>query len=427
MMKQESRKRIRRTAVLLALMAAGLTLTVFAQGRHKAFLPVLQKPAENMFEVRGLWITRFDWTTLEGADPAQIDEMVSRAAAAGFNTLYFQVRAEGDAYYTPGLEPWARRLSGTFGQDPGWDPLTRLIERGHAAGLEIHAYLNVYPLWTGCTAPPDGTTPRHFYYRLAEQEGVTSGKVNSLQWDARGDVSCAPYLRATPASLAHDDHILAVTADLVQRYDLDGLHLDHVRYAGKDTSCDPTSAARYGSACVFDAAYADWQRQQVNATVRKIYEQVLPLRPGLWLTATAWPVYQDKWGWGVSSGYDTYYQDAKAWLAGSYIDGVTPMIYSGSPNCSAPYFWNRARWALLVADYQGDSNGRFVIPGIGVEFCTADDFAEIEARIEMARSAGVAGHAIFSYSGLLAKGYFDDLAAGPYRRPADVPPLTWHP
>jgi uncharacterized lipoprotein YddW (UPF0748 family) len=426
-MNLESRIGIRLGAVLLALLALGLALAAFAQSQRTAFLPVLLKPGARMLEVRGLWITRFDWTTPEGADPARVDEIVSRAAAAGFNTLYFQVRAEGDAYYMPGLEPWARRLSGTLGQDPGWDPLARLIERGHAAGLEVHAYLNVYPLWTGCEAPPDGTSPRHFYYRLAEMEGVTAGKVNSLQWDAGGSVSCAPYQRATPASVAHDDHILAVTADLVQRYDLDGLHLDHVRYAGKNTSCDPTSAMRYGRACDFNDQYADWQRQQVNATVRKIYEQVLPLRPGLWLTATAWPVYQDKWGWGVSSGYDTYYQDAKAWLAGGYVDGVTPMIYSGSPNCNTSYFWDRARWALLVADYQEDSNGRYVIPGIGVEFCTADDFAEIAARIEMARSAGVAGHAIFSYSGLLAKDYFDDLAAGPYRQPADVPPLTWHP
>ena len=73
-----------------------------------------------------------------------------------------------------------------------------------------------------------------------------------------------------------------------------------------------------------------------------------------------------------------------------------------------------------------DATGRYVIPGIGVNYCTDNDFTEIEARIDMARSTGVAGHAIFSYSTLLEKDYFDDLAKGPYSVPANVPPVPWH-
>lgn len=417
-------------ALLLGLGLLGLAAVALAQGNGRVLLPALfggSGSEQPMTEVRGLWVTRFDWTTADEADPARIDEIVDNAAAAGFNALFFQVRGEGDAFYTPGLEPWSRRLTGTLGEDPGWDPLARLIARAHGAGLEVHAYLNLYPLWTGCEAPPDGTVPRHFYHTLAEQEGVTAGQPNSLQWEENGRVTCSPYQRATPASLAHDEHLLAVTSDLVRRYALDGLHLDHVRYAGPNTSCDPTSTERYGAACTFDDAYAAWQRRQVNTTVQKIYEQVLPLRPGLWLTATAWPVYRDKWGWGVSSGYDTYYQDSKAWLRGGYVDAITPMIYTGEPNCETPYFWTRERWALLVKDFQEASDGRFVVPGIGVNFCAADDFAEIAARIELARAAGTAGHAVFSYGALLARGYFDDLAAGPYQRPAVLPPISWHP
>ncbi len=414
-------------ATMLGLTTLMLGVATFAQGQFEIRFPVVLGPGNAIQEMRGLWITRFDWTTPAGADPQRIDEIVDNATAAGFNALLFQVRGEGDAYYSPGLEPWSRRLSGTLGADPGWDPLALLIQRAHAAGLEVHAYLNLYPVWTGCDTPPDGTMPRHFYHILAEKDGRTDGKPNSLQWDDQGNVSCASYQRATPASATYTGHILAVTSDLVRRYELDGLHLDHVRYAGENTSCDPTSTALYGAACAQDGAYASWQRRQIDGTVRKIYEQVLPQRPGMWLTSTAWPVYRDIWGWGVSSGYDTYYQDSKAWLAGGYIDAVMPMIYSGSPNCDTPYFWERGRWALLVADYQAGSNGRYVVPGIGVDYCSSDDFAEINARIELARSAGAAGHAIFSYGGLLAKGYFDDLALGPYRQPAVMPPVPWHP
>ncbi len=112
-------------------------------------------------------------------------------------------------------------------------------------------------------------------------------------------------------------------------------------------------------------------------------------------------------------------------MADGTIDAITPMIYSGNPDCSKPYFWTRDRWQTLVSDFQTNSYGRFVIPGIGTGYCTDNDFAEIEARINMARSIGSAGHAIFSYQSLLDKGYIDDLAAGPYQLPANVPDIPW--
>ena len=414
-------------ALVISLVLLVVTLAASADGGRQVYLPFLHHPGSVVEEVRGLWITRFDWTNYSSADPAKIDEIVDQSAAAGFNVLFFQVRGVADAYYTPGLEPWARRLTGNLGQDPGWDPLARLVQRAHERGVEVHAYLNVYPVWQGCEPPPDGTEPRHFYYKLLDAHGETDGKPNGLQWDRDGNVVCHDYQRASPASISFDSHFTAVAKDLVQRYDIDGLHLDHIRYAGSNTSCDPVSEARFAGACFVTVGYEDWQRQQVNGTVRKLYEEVLPLKPGLWLTAAAWPVYRDIWGWVASSGYDTYYQDAKAWMVGEYIDGVAPMIYRDKPDCAQPYYWTLERWRTLVKDYLAGSNGRHIIAGIGTSFCTGNDFAEIETRINEARSLGTAGHAIFSYRSLLDKGYFDDLAAGPYRNRAVLPDVPWHP
>ncbi|HHJ06426.1 MAG TPA: hypothetical protein ENK24_02890, partial [Anaerolineae bacterium] len=110
---------------------------------------VSPSPPGGTSERRAVWVTRYDWTTL-GQTPVagDIDRIVANIAAAGFNAIFFQVRGYGDAYYAPGLEPWASRLTGTawqtLGQDPGWDPLARLIEQAHAAGIEAHAYINVY-------------------------------------------------------------------------------------------------------------------------------------------------------------------------------------------------------------------------------------------------------------------------------------------
>ena len=427
--------------LVFTTMLAAPPIQGLPEGDVLVYLPVVVKPEStpvSMTELRGLWVTRFDWTRYgRAADPAKIDEIVQNAASAGFNVIFFQVRGTADAFYQSNIEPWAQRVSGVaLGQPPNplWDPLAYFVQKAHAAGIEAHAYMNIYPVWSDCNNPPNpNVTPTHFYHLLKAEhgtdDGTPNGKLNGLQWTKSGevlDVLCDVYQRATPASVFGDNHYLAIATDLVTRYDIDGIHLDNIRYGASNASYDPVSQANYDS----NYPYAEWQRQQVNDTVQKFYDQIVPLKAGLWLSAAVWPVYQKKpeWGWTeyYQQGYSTYYQDSKAWLTNGYIDSISPMIYPGGAiNCPDDnIYWTQERWGTLVNDYVADENGRYIIPGIGTNYCTFD---EIENRIIMARQIGTAGHALFSYSGLLAGSYFDDLANGPYAIPATVPEITWHP
>ncbi|MEZ4517907.1 MAG: hypothetical protein R3C44_14180 [Chloroflexota bacterium] len=97
----------------------------------------------------------------------------------------------------------------------------------------------------------------------------------------------------------------------MNRYDVDGIHLDNVRYGGGSLSCDPISEAAYGAPCFSNSDYPEWQREQINNLVQQLYNQVIvPAARDVWLTAAVWPIYQDKWGWGVRDGYSYYYQFA---------------------------------------------------------------------------------------------------------------------
>lgn len=376
------------------------------------------KIPEAMVEFRGLWVTRFDWTNYgQPASKGKIDQIVADAALAGFNAIFFQVRGTADAYYKPGPEPWAQRVSGVaLGDpppDPNFDPLAYFIEKAHGRGIQLHAYLNVYPVWDNCSTPPPHTSPEHFFYRLEQEHGTTGGKLNGLQWADNGSEHCSTYRRATPASGPADNHYLQVAGYLVDNYDIDGLHLDHIRYGGISTSCDPISQAVSGVPCFSSppqgsASYQDWQRAQVNGTVSKFYNQVIvPRGAGLWLSAAVWPIY--------STGYNTYYQDSIAWMLGGYIDSISPMIYT-------PFAGTPGEWKAITAGFQSQSGGRHVVPGIDAD----DSFDQIAGRIDAARSLGTAGHAIFSYGAMSSNQYFDDLAAGPYSQPAVVPQIPWH-
>lgn len=386
--------------------------------------PTPTMPPAGSVELRGLWISRFDWTSAtQPAQPSKIDEMVDNAAYAGFNAIFFQVRGVADAFYTPGIEPWSQRMTGgVLGQapDPHWDPLQRLIERAHGYGMEVHAYINVYPLWDCSTTPPQ-TTPQHLYHKVAQFHGYVNGDMAGVQWYNNSGAYCFSYIRTSPASIFVDDHLVAVGRDLVTRYNIDGLHLDHIRYGGRAASCDPVSMYYAPTSC-FGPGFADWQRTQVNGTVARFYHDVISQRPGVMLSAAVWPIHTDQWGWGATQGYHDYYQDSKAWVAGGYVDAIMPMIYTS--NYETDTFWTLSKWQILVADFQANAAGRWVIPGIGTGYA---NFSEIENRINAGRQIGVPGHALFSYGDLLSKGYFDELRNGPYAQPAVPPTITWHP
>jgi uncharacterized lipoprotein YddW (UPF0748 family) len=379
-------------------------------------------------ERRAIWVTRYDWTSLNQVPPPdKIDEIVTRVAEAGFNTIFFQVRGTGDAYYTPGLEPWAARLTGsiteTLGQDPGWDPLAAMLAKAHAAGLELHAYVNVYSAWL---PPPEGygelrppaTNPPHMFDRLtygpdhAEHPGEYGLGPAWRQHEAPDkamELERNKYLWASPGLDQVRDHILAVITDLVRRYKVDGLHLDLVRYAGRNYSYDPGSNALAGSEKT--PARDQWQRDRITDLVRRVKTQLNTVRAGIWLSAAVWPYYLDQWNWGLSEGYADYYQDSKGWLAAGVVDAIAPMLYTGVSN-------EFDRWQILMQDFLTGSNSGHVYPGIGADY---DDFNAIAQRIEVARQASAPGHVIFSYGALNRRDYWAELAAGPYADPASLP------
>jgi uncharacterized lipoprotein YddW (UPF0748 family) len=266
---------------------------------HHVYLPLVRR---DLVEGRALWVTRWDYST-----PTDVQNIAANAAAAGFNMLLFQVRGTADAFYTPGLEPWGARLSGTLGKNPGWDPLQTAVKAAHAHGLEIHAYVNVYPVWVGSTAPLSNTVPEHLFWTLSYRYGWKDWR----HWNSSGQpmtLTAGYYLWPSPALTDVVDRVVAVTADLVTRYDVDGIHLDLVRYAGPQYSYDPFSNAGYAAARALEPTLtrAEWQRRQVTRLVSRVYSEVIPRRPGLRLSAAVWPVYRDYWGWGYSQGYSDY-------------------------------------------------------------------------------------------------------------------------
>jgi len=361
------------------------------------------EPPPGGYEARGVWVTRWNFSSA-----GDITTIMDEVASGGFNQVYFQVRGTADAFYVSTLEPWSATL-GALGVDPGWDPLDVAVTEAHARGLEIHAWINTFPVWSG-TTPPPMTTPEHVYSAhpdwICADSGGTPMPLGS------------DYVFGSPGNPDFQDHIAAVAAEIVSSYSVDGLHLDYVRYPGPDYCHDATSESRFAAALASDPSlvWDDWQRDQVSAAVGKVYAAVKGARPDAVLSTAVWGIYRNTWGWtAVSQGYSDYFQDPRAWAAAGTVDAVVPMIYW---DIKDPY-GTRLDFRALLDDHVANMSGRSVYAGIHGDY---DDFAEIAAEIAYGRESGARGYVVFAYVYLVSHAYLDDFASGPNALEAWPPP-----
>jgi len=364
-------------------------------------------------ELRGLWITRFAYNS-----QASLEGIIDRAAGAGFNAVFVQIRGAGDAYYQSNVEPWARGLTGTLGQDPGWDPLRVALNRGHMLGIQVHAYFNALSAWTvSLGAPPmaEGNN-QHALYTHPDWLAVTSNGVNEdteYMWFSPG----IPEVRA---------HIAAVATDLLARYEVDGLHLDRIRTAGRDYSHDAVSNAAFAAAQAQTPAltWADFMRTQVNLTVAEIHAALVATRPRAAFSASVWGIYNPLPGCNTSAGYRDYYQDSRAWLANGTMDALVPMIYwpIAAGACT--------NWAALLDGFLGERANRHIWAGMHALDDNTFNITEIQSRVAYARTASAQGTVVFASTYLdQGTGRWDafDAVGGPFAQPADVPVMPWKP
>ncbi|WIT13650.1 family 10 glycosylhydrolase [Paucibacter sediminis] len=385
--------------------------------------PPAKPPAR---EFRAAWVAtvaNIDWPSRKALSSAEqiveIHALLDRAAALGLNTIILQVRTSADALYPSALEPWSEYLSGTQGQapEPFYDPLATWVSEAHARGLELHAWFNPY-------------RARQSQARSAAAAGHLSQ--TRPDWVKRyGD-----QLWIDPGEPAAAAHTLAVVRDVLQRYDVDGIHIDDYFYPypvqdGNKQELDfpdEPSWQRHGRAS--GLSRADWRRDNVDRLVQQLYQLVREAgKPWVKLGISPFGLPRpDLRPAGIAgfSQYDKLYADVERWLREGWLDYLAPQLY-----------WPRAQTAQafeVLLDYWHGQNplGRHIYPGLFTSRISdkADSWPvdEILGQIALTRArAPGSGHAHFSIVALAQnrRGLADALLAGPYAEPALPPVMPW--
>lgn len=343
-------------------------------------------------EVRAVWLTTIgglDWPHhyAQSAHSAQIQQqelcsLLNQYKKAGINTVLIQTRIRGTVIYPSKYEPYDGCLSGFPGKSPGYDAFKFVIDECHKRGMELQAWVVTLPVgkWNklGCT-------------RLRQHFPGLIRKIDDDGYMNPEDPTTARYLAD-------------ICKEITQNYDIDGIHLDYIRY--------PETWKMKVS--------KEQGRNNITRIVKTIHDSVKAIKP--WVKISCSPIgkFDDLsryWSHGWNA-YDKVCQDAQGWLKDGLMDELFPMMY----------FRNEQFFPFAI-DWAEQSHGKIVAPGLGVYFLDPKEgkwcLEDITREMYLLRKYHL-GHTYFRGK------FFTDDIQGIYHfaktfdgTPALIPAMTW--
>lgn len=389
---------------------------IFTMGRLHTFIltfllflstiSAAQETVPPKHEYRAVWLTtieNLDWPKSPAHDSAgfarqraELTALLDSLQAMHVNTILLQTRVRGDVIYPSRIEPFSHLFTGKTGQAPDYDPLAFAIEECHRRGMQLHAWIVTLPVGKDSHIYLQGrhSLPRRRHDLCTHYSG---------QW----------YME--PGNPATAGYITGIVEEIVRNYDVDGIHLDYIRYPDRTNGYPDAGLHRkHGRG----KSLAGWRRDNITAIARDVYSAVKALKP--WIRVSCAPLgkYDNltryrSFGWDA---YNAVYQEAQEWLKEGIMDILFPMLYFDGNN-----------FYPFVLDWQENSHGRHIVPGIGI-YRLLDSYGgwpeiEIERQIETSRQAGTAGTAMFRADQVLGCG--QAAYTRHHSTAALVPPMEW--
>jgi uncharacterized lipoprotein YddW (UPF0748 family) len=267
--------------------------------------------------------------------------ILDKAVENNLNAVFFQVSPEGDAFHKSDIVNWSRYLTGTFGKDPGFDPLAFAIEEAHKRNLEIHAWFNPYRVSTDTTA---ATTASLNIEKSVYKEHP--------EWIKK---SMDRYV-VDPGIPGAREWVIDRVMEVVRNYDIDGVHFDdyfyYENYVGELK--DQETYNKYNNGQFSNLG--NWRRNNTYVLVKELSKKIRSTKS--WVKfgispAGVWGNKSDGHPDGSNTNssftnYDKSFADTKKWVEEELIDYIAPQIYFSFANPRASYGEVATWWANVV-------------------------------------------------------------------------------
>lgn len=377
-------------------------------------------------ELRGVWISThisLDWPSradTPAVQQAKLKAILDHNKATGMNAAFLQVRSQSDAIYPSNYEPWSYYLTNQQGAapTPAWDPLQFAIDETRKRGMEFHAWINPYR--AVATASNQNNTlmyaPEHVS-RAHPEWMLTVGSVKILN----------------PGLPAVRDHVVNVIMDIVNRYDVDGIHFDDYFYPSGTILDDDAYNADPRGFPNTTAGRADWRRDNINLLIARVNDSIRQVKPwvkfgvspsGIYRSSTD-PAVGSPTSSGASQHYSSMFADTRKWIQQGWVDYLAPQVYWYMGQTGSDYqllvpWWNNNAYErhmyIGLADYKMRDTAGWSNPN------------EINNQIALNRSqANISGQIHFRHQFLQNDplGYRTSLMNSTYARPALLPVMAW--
>ena len=254
-------------------------------------------------EIRAVWLTTIggiDWprqyanasssSSIE-RQKQELTRMLDRLKAININTILLQTRIRGSVIYPSKYEPWDGCMSGKPGVSPGYDPLRFAIDECHKRGMEIHAWVVTIP--------------------MGKWNGIGCQQMRKKNASVLRKIGDEGYLNPELPQTA--DIIADICEEITKNYNVDGIHLDYIRYP---ENWKLRVSKQQG-------------RENITRIVRKIHSKVKAIKPQIKLSCSPLGKFDDltrypSRGWNART---TVCQDAQMWLRTGLMDQLYPMLY----------------------------------------------------------------------------------------------------
>ncbi len=343
-------------------------------------------------EVRGVWISYLEMSTLlknknKSEFRQAVDKIYDNCVSIGINTVYVHARAFGDAFYDSQLFPASKYLSGTVGQGTGYDPYEILIDEARKHGLSFHAWINPLRL---CTNED----------MQAISADYTIKKWYNSEYKGKYIVNVSGTWYLNPA---YDEAVQLLcdgVKEILDKYDVDGIHIDDYFYPTTDASFDSAAFAASGY-----SSLSAFRINNCNKLVKAIYNTVH--------SCSSSAVFGASTQGSIENNINQLYADAESWCKGGYIDYFAPQIYYGFNNSAQPFEKCTDTWVKMVKNTDVELYIGLAVYKIGKEdtwagggkweWCNTETM--LKRQTEYARKQGCDGIILYSYNYIFTSGY----------------------
>lgn len=304
-----------------------LVLFVFLLVAYLFFIPVknYERKASKKEEKRAVFISYMELQKyLKGKDEktakANINKMISALKSNKFNMIILQVRSFSDAIYESQYFPWSMVISESEGEAYHFDVLAYFIEMSHKNNLELHAWINPYRIRTNNDVST--ITDKNPAYNLLETNDVDISD-NGIYYN--------------PASSNVQKLILDGIEEILENYQVDGIHFDDYFYPNLDI--DNENYLEYSKHN--DISKDKYHLLMVNNLVKETHK----------LTKKHHVVFGISPEGNIENNYSKNQADVYTWAkSNEYVDYLMPQIYYGFQNEAAPFYNVLKKWDNLVKE-----------------------------------------------------------------------------